>query len=100
MSGPAAYAVDLDLLSSTIDALVGCEAECDRALDDVARQVGRLHLTWAGQAADAQAVAQEQWESGFTTMRAGLAVMRSAASTAETNYRAAVSANLAMWGRL
>ena len=100
MSDPAAYAVDLDLLSCTIEALVGCEEECDRALDDVAHQMDRLHRTWDGRAADAQVMAQEKWESGFATMRDGLAAMRSAANTADTNYRSAVSANLAMWGRL
>ena len=100
MSDPAPYAVDLDLLASTIEALVAYERECDRAVDDVVDQVRRLHVTWDGEAAQAQAAAQERWEAGFATMRVGLAAMRSAASTAHTNYGAAVAANLAMWGRL
>lgn len=100
MSHPAAYAVDLDLLAQTIESLVACEEECDRALDDVVRQVGRLHLTWEGQAAAAQLEAQARWETGFATMREGLAAMRTAASTARTNYGSAVRANLAMWERL
>lgn len=100
MSDPAAYAVDLDVLTQTIEALGRCEESCDEALDDVARQVARLHVTWEGCAATAQAQAQERWESGFATMREGLAAMRAAAITAHGNYRSAVESNLAMWESL
>jgi WXG100 family type VII secretion target len=97
MSDTAPYAVDLDLLAATIEALGRCEETCDEALDDVRDDVARLHLTWSGRAADAQAAAQRGWEAGFAQMREGLAAMRAAAATADGNYRAAVEANLAMW---
>jgi len=98
MSAP--YAIDLEVLQDTIDALARCETVCDEALDDVVRRVARLHVTWSGRSAAAQAEAQRQWESGFATMREGLAVMRGAAATSRDNYRAAVDANVSMWEAL
>lgn len=100
MSAPAPYSVDLDLLDATIEALVACERSCDEALDDVRRDVLRMHQAWTGRAADTQAEAQRGWESGFAQMRSGLAAMRAAARTADGNYRAAVEANVAMWESL
>ena len=98
MSAP--YAIDLEDLEDTIAALAHCETDCDEALDDVVRRVARLHLTWSGQSAGAQAEAQGRWEAGFATMRDGLAVMRGAAATSRDNYRAAVEANVSMWEAL
>ena len=100
MSAHPRHVVDLDLLATTIEALAACEQSCDEALDDVRRDVARLHLTWAGRAAEAQTEAQAAWEAGFAQMRDGLATMRSAAATSHGNYRSAVEANLAMWEAL
>lgn len=100
MTAPARHTVDLDLLVATIEALSACEQACDETLDDVRRDVARLHLTWSGGAADAQAEAQRSWEEGFAQMRDGLAAMRSAAATSHDNYRSAVEANLSMWQSL
>ena len=100
MSASPAYSVDLDQLAEVVAGLARCQEGCDEALDDVVRQVSRLHGSWDGQAAEAQSEAQERWESGFATMRDGLAAMRDAAGTAHGNYRAAIDANLAMWEAL
>ncbi|GAA5145882.1 hypothetical protein GCM10023340_15940 [Nocardioides marinquilinus] len=89
--------VDLDLLLETVEALEHCERDVDEGLDDVVRRVRRLHESWSGRAAEAQAGAQARWEAGFAQMREGLATMRTAASTARANYGAAVEANLRMW---
>lgn len=91
------YAVDLDQLLDTIDALARCEEACDDGLDRVRSQVRALHGTWSGLSATAQAHAQAEWEAGFALMREGLADMRRAATTARTNYLDAVDANLRMW---
>ena len=88
---------DLDLLLDTVDALARCEDACDDGLDRVAARVRRLHGTWSGTTADAQAVAQAEWEAGFALMRDGLADMRRVATTARGNYLAAVDANVRMW---
>ncbi|WP_148615542.1 WXG100 family type VII secretion target [Nocardioides rubriscoriae] len=91
------YAVDLDQLLDTIDALSRCEDACDEGLDRVRSRVRALHATWSGLSATAQAQAQAEWEDGFALMREGLADMRRAASTARANYLDAIDANLRMW---
>lgn len=96
MSGPI-YAVDLEELLATVDALARCGAELDALLADVAARVAGLHGSWAGRAAAAQLVAQAAWEAGFDEIRAGLARMRSAADTAHGRYDSAATTNLRMW---
>jgi WXG100 family type VII secretion target len=91
------YAVDLDVLLETIDALTRCEQACDDGLDRVSLRVRALHTTWAGRSADAQAAAQTEWEAGFATMRRALAEMRGVAERARANYLGAVDANVRMW---
>jgi WXG100 family type VII secretion target len=91
------YAVDLDELLATTDALARCGAELDALLADVAARVAALHGTWAGRAAVAQAAAQDEWEAGFREMRAGLAAMRGAGEAAHRRYDEAASTNLRMW---
>ncbi len=92
-----AFAVDLDQLLDTIDALTRCEGVCDDGLDRVTARVRALHGTWSGRTATAQAHAQAEWEKGFALMREGLADMRRAATTARSNYLEAIDANLRMW---
>jgi WXG100 family type VII secretion target len=92
-----AYAVDLDQLLGTVEALTRCEDSCDAGLDRVTAQVRALHLTWSGLSATAQARAQAEWEQGFAQMREGLRDMRRAATTARSNYLDAVDTNLRMW---
>jgi WXG100 family type VII secretion target len=96
----AAFTVDLDELRDVVVDLARCGAALDALLDDLAGRVQRLHLTWCGEAAAAQAVAQAEWESGFREMRAALGAMRAAAETAHASYSAAVGANVRMWGGL
>lgn len=91
------YAVDLDQLRDSIDALARCEQALDEGLERVARRVVALHATWSGLTATAQAGAQAEWEAGATEMREALADMRRAATTARDNYLAAVDANVRMW---
>ncbi|MDO9456587.1 WXG100 family type VII secretion target [Nocardioides sp.] len=91
------YAVDLDLLLDTIDALARCEDACDDGLDRVGLRVRALHDTWSGRTAEAQASAQAEWEAGFALVREGLGDMRRAAATARANYLDAIDANVRMW---
>lgn len=99
-AGQTAFTVDLDLMQDAVDSLTRCGTVCDQALDDVSRRVRALHSTWFGLTALAQADAQSQWEDGFEQMRAGLAEMRAAASTAHSNYTEAVDTNVRMWASL
>ena len=91
------FAVDLDELMRSVEEMARCGEALDVLLEDVRRRVGDLQLTWEGSAADAQAAAQAEWESGFRRMRAALATMRAAARAAHGNYSAAVATNLRMW---
>jgi ESAT-6 family protein len=91
------YAVDLDELLATTDALGRCGADLDALLADVTARVAALHDTWAGRAAVAQAEAQAEWETGFREMREGLAAMRAAGAAAHQRYDAAATTNLRMW---
>ncbi|MDF1604057.1 WXG100 family type VII secretion target [Nocardioides sp. YIM 152315] len=94
------HAVDLDLLAETLVAMKHCGEALDARLAEVAAQVGALQSTWTGDAADAQATAQAEWEAGFESMREGLAAMRAAGELAADNYHAAVDTNLLMWGQV
>lgn len=94
------YDVDLDQLADAVAEMTRCGEALDLLLDDVGRHVARLHDTWAGDAALAQAEAQASWEAGFREMRAGLATMRSAGAEAGESYRSAADTNLRMWGQV
>jgi len=91
------FAVDLDLLDDTVVSLTRCGAELDALLDEVARRVAALHVTWGGAAAVAQDGAQAEWEAGFRQMREALAAMRTAGGVAHGSYLDAASTNLRMW---
>jgi WXG100 family type VII secretion target len=96
----AEFSVEVDELLAVVGELARCGEALDRLLDDVAGRVTRLHLTWAGEAADAQVAAQSAWEGGFRDMRGALAAMRQAAEVAHDNYTSAAAANLRMWERV
>ena len=67
------------------------------ALRDEAVRVERLHPTWTGEAAVAQAQAQSRWAAGAAEVQDSLAALRAVAATAHANYDAAVLANRRMW---
>lgn len=94
------YEVDLDLLDETIASMAACGRALDGLLDEVDRRVAELHGTWSGQAASAQATAQQAWEDGFRSMRDGLAAMRAAGDLAGSSYRTATDTNRRMWEQL
>lgn len=94
------YAVDLDELLATVDALDSCGSGLDALLGEITARVAVLHDGWTGLAADAQLAAQAEWEAGFREMCDGLAAMRAAGSTAHDRYRSAADTNVRMWGQL
>ncbi|MBZ5737637.1 WXG100 family type VII secretion target [Nocardioides mangrovi] len=91
------YGVDTEELLGTVEDLRRCGAALDELLDEVARRVAALHVSWSGLAADAQVAAQAEWEAGFREMQAALGAMRAAADHAHGSYREAVDTNLRMW---
>ncbi len=100
MAEPFGFGVDLDQLADTTAELARCGRALDGLLAEISRRVEALHDTWSGEAAGAQATAQEAWEAGFRAMRDGLATMRAAGDLAEESYRSAIDTNVRMWGQV
>ncbi|KUI31249.1 hypothetical protein AU195_12045 [Mycobacterium sp. IS-1496] len=66
-------------------------------LEDVDRTMAALRATWHGEASEAQAQSQQQWEDGAEQMNKALAQLQTIADTARKNYLDAVAKNGQMW---
>ncbi|WP_197374145.1 WXG100 family type VII secretion target [Mycolicibacterium baixiangningiae] len=66
-------------------------------LEDVDRTMAALRATWHGEASDAQAHAQQQWEDGAEQMKQALSQLQKITETARKNYADAVEKNGRMW---
>ncbi|MFC4782856.1 WXG100 family type VII secretion target [Nocardioides sp. MAHUQ-72] len=97
MSGLAPFVADVDGLLEAVEDMGRCGEELRALVDDLARSVGRLHLSWAGEAASAHRVAHDRWTGGFREMQEALAVLRAVADVARGNYDAAARANTHLW---
>lgn len=73
-------------------------SDLEQTLAAVRSSVTALGSTWHGDAASAQAAAQQQWEDGAQPLRDALAQLRDLAERAHANYSNAASANTRMWG--
>jgi WXG100 family type VII secretion target len=87
-------------LADVVVRLGALDAHLQAVVAQVERRVDELHLTWSGDAAQAQRSAHDEWQRGAAQMRAALATMRSIAASAHANYTAAAAANVQMWSRL
>ena len=54
-------------------------------------------LRWTGDAAVTQAAAHTQWSDAVEDLQTALGALRSIATTAHSNYTAALAANRRMW---
>ncbi len=92
-----AFAVDLDELAGVVATM----GTCQRALVDLGSEIAAeqvaLHEHWRGAASDAHAAAYDSWRDDCAEMLTTLAALRGLGEAAESNYRAAVGANLALW---
>ena len=84
-------------LVDVIERLVRLDAHLEAALAEVEQRVAALHVTWTGDAAQAQRTAHTEWHRGAEQMRAALMRMRAIAVIAHANYAAAAAANVRMW---
>lgn len=91
--------VDVAALERFVSRLELLAGHLGRVRADVDAQVGQLHVTWTGEAAERQAAAQRRWAAGADDVHAALAALRAVASIAHANYLAAVQANRGMWAR-
>lgn len=98
MSEPR-FTVDPDELDATIDEMQRCEQALELLTHEVEFDVARLHDLWHGQAADAQRLAQAEWQRGLAEMRAALAAYRMSVRQAHANYLEAATVNSRMWAQ-
>lgn len=84
-------------MQSAIDHMREFERDVAEFMDDVERTMAALRATWRGEASDAQAQAQQQWEDGAEQMKASLAQLQKIADMARKNYADAVEKNGRMW---
>lgn len=91
------FLIDLDELEEIIAGMSRFDTDAESHCREVDQLVGRLHVTWAGEGAQAQQQAHERWLRGAEQMRAALVDLHEVARTAHGNYTAAVEANVGMW---
>ncbi|HEY3750962.1 MAG TPA: WXG100 family type VII secretion target [Pseudonocardiaceae bacterium] len=91
------FRVDLEQLWNLVERIDQFDQHLESMLNDVDSKVNRLHISWAGAAADEHRQAQDEWKHGAVQMRAALVTMRQIAVTAHNNYTLAASANASMW---
>lgn len=94
----AGFSVDLEALLAGVDQMTAFHSNLEQTLASVRSSVTALGLTWHGDAASAQEVAQQQWDDGAQQLREALAQLRDVAEQAHTNYSNAVATNTRMWG--
>lgn len=94
------YQVDLTLLEEIVAGLDTAQSRLDEQLGTLDGIVAGLRHIWTGEAADAQQRAYATWSRDARAMHQALRVIHGAASTAHSNYSAAVAANVEMWGQL
>jgi len=94
------FSVDPDELDRMIDEMSRCDHAIRLLTGDLTQQIGVLHSQWTGLAADAQLLAQAEWEKGLREMTAALADLRDAARVAHANYGQAADTNHRMWQQL
>ena len=91
------FSVDPDELDATIEEMQRCEDALDVLTREVELETARLHGFWHGDAADAQRLAQAEWQRGLAEMRAALTAYRMSARRAHANYVEAATVNARMW---
>lgn len=90
--------VDFSRLQAAIDHMREFERDVAEVLEDIDRTMVALRATWHGEASDAQAQSQQQWEDGAEQMSKALSQLQKIADTARKNYAEAVAKNGEMWG--
>lgn len=89
--------VDFSQLQAAIDHMREFHRDVAECLEDVDRTMAALRATWHGEASEAQAQSQQQWEDGAEQMNKALAQLQTIADTARKNYLDAVAKNGQMW---
>ncbi len=91
------YRVDLDGMQSLIDKAAGLEKRIEDRLTEIQKRIAELHITWAGDAAQAHTTAAAEWAAGAAEMNAALGDLRKALAHARSAYHAVGPTNYDMW---
>jgi WXG100 family type VII secretion target len=91
--------VDFSQMQAAIDHMARFEHQVTECLEDVEHATSALRATWHGEAADSQAQAQQQWDTGAEQMKTSLEQLKKIAHAAHRNYSDAVRKNGQMWGQ-
>lgn len=89
--------VDFSQMQAAIDHMREFERDVAEVLEDVDQAMAGLRATWHGEAANAHAQSQQQWEDGAEQMKKSLAQLQKIADMARQNYADAVEKNGRMW---
>jgi ESAT-6 family protein len=92
-----AFLVDPEALADAVQRMAEFQRYAESTITEIDSLVSNLHATWSGEAAAAHVEAHQHWARGEAMMRAALAQLRAAGTTAHSNYTGAMSTNLAMW---
>jgi WXG100 family type VII secretion target len=90
--------VDFSQLQAAIDHMREFHRDVAECLEEIDGTMAALRSTWHGEASDAQAQSQQQWEDGAEQMNMALSQLQKIADTARKNYAEAVAKNGEMWG--
>jgi WXG100 family type VII secretion target len=94
------FAVDADLLTEVTARMSACEATLEQLTTYVEARVAQVQERWSGPAAQAQALAQAEWERGLATMRDALEEIRAGTERALARYEESATDNELMWRQL
>ncbi|SHU92859.1 WXG100 family type VII secretion target [Mycobacteroides abscessus subsp. abscessus] len=89
--------VDFAAMAGAITHLEQFGRSVQEVLEDVDQAMAVLHATWHGEASDAQAQFQQQWEDGARLMNEQLTKLKDVLAGAKKNYTDAASRNGEMW---
>ena len=95
----SSFAVDTELLAELVARMAACGARLTEVEEEVDARMTRIHAVWRGAAAAEHGEAHQRWLAGARQLHDTLGVLRSIATTADENYRAAAHANVQMWAQ-
>ncbi|KAA8959488.1 WXG100 family type VII secretion target [Mycobacterium sp.] len=91
------FRVDPEALADAAARMGEYARYAESMVSEIESLIAHVHVTWSGEAADAHRRAHRHWVGGEAMMRAGLAQLRAAGTTAHANYTSAMAVNLDMW---
>ena len=92
------FRVEVSEIDQTIVGLAGLAEFCEELLRQIAGIKNTVSAEWSGAAAAQFQALHADWAQGASEMSAGIKIMHQAATTASSNYSAAVESSRGVWG--